>query len=130
MVTHGPTLDLNPSPDPSPLHPRRLDAGARGFIELKDWGTRDPAVAAVVCQLTAAYMRANMGFPSATSPPDKVERFSKLFKATEVTSLPQAIALARHFSFRKGVHLSVDGTSPMLAVFQFMDTNESGKLDR
>lgn len=109
---------------------RSLDTGARGFIELKDWGANDAATSRVVKQLTAAYMRKHMGFPSQTSSPDKVEKFAALSKAKEVTSLPQAIALARHFSFKKGVNLSNDGTSPMMAVFKFMDTDGSGVLDR
>lgn len=108
----------------------RLDTTNRGYIELYEWGTRDPMVSRAVKQLTTAYMRRKLGFPSQVDSPEKVETFSRTFRAKEVTSLSQAVALASEYCFRKGLGLSSDGSSPMLSAFKFLDTNNSGKLDR
>lgn len=110
--------------------PCRLDVGNSGYIELAEWGSSDPVCLKMIEKLTVAYMRRHMGFPSQVSSAEKVEHYSRTHRAKEVTSIQQALALARDYCFRKAAGTATDGISPMMLAFQFMDVDRSGQLSK
>eukprot|EP00955_Chlamydomonas_euryale_P003271 35139-Chlamydomonas_euryale.AAC.7 len=101
----------------------QIDRDAKGYINTADWGA--PSLAAMVRQLSLAYMQKFFGLPDKTASEDAIVQYLRKQQDRMVTSLPAAVRLVRTNAQRLG------GTSDVIfEAFRFVDMSGSGRLGR